>query len=93
MFYRSSYELEFCKILDLKKLEYNTEMLRIKYFDTQQNKERMALPDFYLPKINLIVEIKSSYTLNEKEMEDKVKRYKELGYDVDVLVNLESINN
>ena len=43
--------------------------------------------NFYLIDSNTIVEIKSEYTLNEEEMKDKVKAYRELGYNVKLIVN------
>ena len=55
-------------------------IMRIRYFDTQRNKERVAVPDFYLIESNTIVEVKSSWTLNKQNMIDKRKAYLELGY-------------
>jgi hypothetical protein len=80
VYYRSSYELEYCKYLDKNKINYEVESLRIKYFDTQLNKERIAIPDFYLPESNTIVEIKSSWTLDEQNMKDKEIEYLKRGY-------------
>jgi len=54
--------------------------LKIKYWDSQLNKERTAIPDFYLPDENLIIEIKSNYTYNKTNIKNKVKAYKKLGY-------------
>ena len=79
-FYRSSYELEYAKQLDEQKIPYRVENLRIRYFDTQRNKERVAVPDFYLPETNEIVEIKSTWTYNKQEMEAKFDAYKKAGY-------------
>lgn len=66
--------------MDIHKISYTYENLKIKFFDTQKNRYRLAIPDFYLPNTNTIVEIKSSWTLNVQEMKDKVKEYKKLGY-------------
>lgn len=79
-FYRSSYELEYAKQLDEQKIPYRVENLRIRYFDTQKNKERVAVPDFYLPETNEIIEIKSTWTYNRQEMEDKFGAYRKAGY-------------
>lgn len=79
-FLRSSYELDFTTELDLKKIKYEVEDLRVRYFDTQEKRERIAIPDFYLPETNEIVEIKSSYTYDEQNMKDRVKVFRELGY-------------
>jgi hypothetical protein len=80
IFYRSSYELEYAKYLDNERIKYEVESLRIKYFDSQLKKERTAIPDFYLPDTNTIVEIKSNWTLDRQNMKDKEKACKDLGY-------------
>jgi len=80
VFYRSSYELDQCKIFDKQKTYYEMENLRILYWDTQLIKERNAIPDFYLPESNTIIEIKSDWTYDEQNMKDKVKEYKKHGY-------------
>lgn len=80
--YRSSYEDLYAKSLDQLQVPYQYEKIRIRYFDTQRKKERVAVPDFYLPKTNELVEIKSFWTLKGKvqEMKDKFKAYREQGY-------------
>lgn len=57
---------------------------------------RIAIPDFYLPDKNEIVEIKSDYTLDIQQMRDKFKKYRELGYTATLvlehtIVNLDNI--
>lgn len=80
VYYRSTYELDYCKILDDDKVDYNMENLRIEYWDSQQNSFRVSIPDFHLPDTNEIVEIKSNYTYDEQNMKDRFKQYKKLGY-------------
>jgi hypothetical protein len=80
IFYRSSYELEYAKYLDENKIQYDVEKLKIIYWDSQLKRQRIAIPDFYLSKENKIVEIKSSWTYDEINMNDKFKAYKEHGY-------------
>jgi len=77
---RSSYEESYAKSLDLIQTKYFVEHLRIKYFHTKQNRYRIAIPDFYLPETNTIVEVKSDYWLDESEMRDKKEAYIALGY-------------
>ena len=84
---RSSYESEYANYLDNNHIKYEVENLRIKYFDTSSNEYRCAIPDFYLCETNTIVEIKSSWTLDIQEMKDKVKAYKELGYNFKLILN------
>lgn len=80
VYLRSSYELDYAKELDELKIDYEVESLRIKYFDTQRNEYRCAIPDFYIPETNTIIEIKSEWTLDIQNMKDKFKAYKEFGY-------------
>lgn len=77
---RSSYEEDYAKSLDLTQTKYFVEHLRIKYFNKQENRYRIAIPDFYLPDTNTIVEVKSTYWLNVEEMTDKKEAYLNLGY-------------
>lgn len=78
--YRSSYELDYCKELDKNKIKYEMENIRIQYFDTIDNVYKTSVPDFYLIEKNEIVEIKSSWTYNEQNIKDRFKAYKEHGY-------------
>ena len=78
VYLRSSYETDFANELDKQKIHYDCESLRIKYFDTQKNDYRCAIPDFIIN--NNIYEIKSNYTLDIQNMKDKFDAYKQLGY-------------
>ena len=80
IYYRSSYELDYAIELDNKQIDYEVESLRIKYFDSVLNEYRCAIPDFYIPSTNEVIEIKSTYTLDIQNMKDKFKTYIELGY-------------
>ena len=91
-FLRSSYETDYANQLDEQHVNYEVEELKIKYFDSIQNKYRLAIPDFYLPESNTIVEIKSWYTLDIQNMKDKVKRYKELGYNFKLVLEHEEVD-
>lgn len=44
------------------------------------HKERIAIPDFYLPDTNTIIEIKSIFTLDVQNMKDKVAAYLAFGF-------------
>ena len=89
---RSSNELVFAKELDDSKIEYEVESIRINYFDTNLNKERIAIPDFYLPLTNTLVEIKSTYTLDIQNMKDKFKAYNKLGYNTRLIVDFKDVD-
>lgn len=86
---RSSYEEDYAKKLDSEKIKYYVEHFRIKYFDFTKKSYRIAIPDFYLPETNTIVEVKSSYWLSDQEMRDKKKAYTDLGYKF--ILNLDNV--
>lgn len=92
VYYRSSYELRFAKILDEKQIPYRMEdkRVRTKYWDSELQKERVAVPDFYLPDTNEIIEVKSSYTLGSiQRMRDKFKAYENAGFHPKLWLNWE----
>lgn len=89
VYLRSSYEFDYAKELDEQKIDYDVEGLRIKYWNNQKQEFRCAIPDFYLPETNTIVEIKSNYTFNEDEMVDKFNEYKKLGYNIKLVLEHE----
>lgn len=91
VYLHSSYELDYAKQLDEQKIDYDTECFRIKYFNTQTNDYRCAVPDFYIPSENLIVEIKSDYTLDIQEMKDKKKAYLENGYNFKLICDFKEL--
>lgn len=92
VYLRSSYELDYAKELDEQQIDYEVEKLRIKYFDSQKNKIRCAVPDFYLPNENMIIEIKSSWTTNYQELKDKENEYKKLGYNYKLIFEHKEYN-
>lgn len=60
LYYRGSYELDF-----LKKFYNKIEITKPKSISYKfENKNRKYHPDFFIEKLNLIVEVKSSYTYN-----------------------------
>lgn len=87
VFLRSSYELDYALELDKKQIKYDVESLRIKYFDSERKEYRCAIPDFYLIDENTIVEIKSSWTYNKQNMQDKFNAYKQLGYKTKLILD------
>lgn len=80
VYFRSQYELDYAIKLDNEGIDYDMECLKIKYFDTATQSFRCAIPDFYIPSQNLIVEIKSSYTLDIQNMKDRFLEYRKQGY-------------
>lgn len=90
VYLRSSYELDYAKELDEKRIKYEVESLRINYIFN--NEEHTAIPDFYIPDTNTIVEIKSTFTLDIQEMKEKFKAYKELGYNTKLILDHQETN-
>lgn len=91
IFLRSINEIKYAEELDSKKILYEYESLRIKYFDTQKNDYRYAIPDFYLIETNTIVEIKSSYTLDVVNMRDRQKEFENLGYNFKLIFDFKEM--
>lgn len=79
IYYRSSYELDYAKKLDNKKISYEVEYFRIKYWDTIKNRYRVAIPDFFIISENKIVEIKSKITFIKQNVIDKFTEYIKFG--------------
>lgn len=92
VYLRSSYEIDYANFLDKNKILYSVEELRLEYYDSQQNRIRIAVPDFYLPLTNELVEIKSDFTLNIQEMTDKFNEYRKQGYVPKLILEKEEID-
>lgn len=92
IFYRSSYELEYAQQLDKKQVKYSVESLRILYWDSQKQRQRVAIPDFYLVEDNTIVEIKGSYTYDEQNMKDKKRAYIQHGYNFKLFLDKKEVD-
>ena len=92
VYLRSSYEQDYAKKLDEQKILYEVENLHIKYFDSIKKIYRIAIPDFYLPSTNTIIEIKSNYTLNLQEIKDKFYEYKKLGYNIKLILEHKEVD-
>lgn len=92
VYLRSSFEFNYANFLNINKIDYDVECFRIKYFDSVKNEYRCAIPDFYLIKSNTIVEIKSYWTLDIQNMKDKFNAYKNLGYNVKLILNNKEVD-
>jgi arsenate reductase-like glutaredoxin family protein len=63
LYYKSSYELDFINFCEKNKIEISNAPT-IKYIVNERDK--VYFPDFYIPKYNLIVEVKSAYTYDKE---------------------------
>ena len=59
IYFRSGWEAEVAKFLDINKIKWLYEPFPIPYLDDKNN-SHITIPDFYLPRYNLIIEVKSS---------------------------------
>lgn len=86
VFYRSSYELKYAEYLDSIRLHYTMENLQIPYYHQIEDKMKISVPDFYIPSLNLIVEIKSEFTYCRRDMISRFASYKKNGYDYKLII-------
>ena len=91
---RSKLELDYVQKLDEQKIFYEVEKLRIPYWDSSAEKERIAICDFFIPSFNLLVEIKSTFILSQQliNLKDKVKAYKERGFNFKLILDKKEVD-
>lgn len=85
VFLRSSYEEKYANELDSQKIYYEVESLKIRYYDSILQTYRFAIPDFFIPCKNKIIEIKANYWYDPSNMNDKEKEYRKLGFDFELI--------
>lgn len=75
---RSKFELKVAKLLDKQGIEYEVESIRVPY--KLNGITRVYIPDFYIPKKNLIIEVKGTLFYNHvcklKELATKKLGYR-----------------
>ena len=84
-YYRSSYELEAIKFLENKNIDFTLNTFHTSYISSEDNEEHEAFPDFYLPKYNLVIEMKNYKNFKEKDLQERYLFIKNLGYDFIVI--------
>lgn len=92
VYLKSSYEFDYAEKLDSLKITYEVESIRLSYFNRSKNREAIAIPDFYIPSTNTIIEIKSDFTLDIDEMIDKFNAYISFGYNPILVLEKEEID-
>ncbi len=73
---RSNWEKLTAQFLDHAGIKWEYETLIIPYFDTKRNLAANTIPDFYLPKYNAVIEVKSNGLLNSTQTKDKMDAIK-----------------
>ena len=90
-FLRSSYEFDLAKKLDERQIHYESEAIRVRYFDTQNRVYKTGVPDFYLPDFNMIIETKGSYFYDNENLADRKVELNKLGFKFYVLLEKEKV--
>jgi len=87
---RSKWELDVAKFLDSNNLLWLYEPFAIPYIDNKKNKHH-TIPDFFLPKYNLIIEVKSNRKdfFTASNIENKEKAIRGEGYNFYLWMNKE----
>lgn len=80
VFLRSRNELRLAQRFDKEQVAYEVESKRIPYFDTQQQRNRIAVMDFYTPSTHTLIEVKSTYFYDEINIRDRAKAIHDAGY-------------
>lgn len=81
---QGSYELAYACYLLANKVEFESHCGKLPYFD-EEGIQREYHPDFYVPSLNIYVEIKSDYTLGIPGVKQKYAAIKALGHNLLVL--------
>lgn len=87
LYYRGSYELDFIEYCILNEIEIENFKGTIDYFFDGKN--RKYFPDFFIKKLNMVIEIKSSYTYDCEKEQNEAKKEATInnGFDFKFLIN------
>ena len=77
---RSFLECKTAKFLELNHIQFEYEKIEIKYLNTSDNTQRSYYPDFYLPKHNLLLEVKPLDYQEDQTVQDKKCAAEDAGY-------------
>ncbi|MEK6933055.1 MAG: hypothetical protein AABW56_04665 [Nanoarchaeota archaeon] len=90
IYFRSGWESEVAKFLDLNNIHWLYEPFPIPYIDDEGN-AHITIPDFYLPRYNLIIEVKSGRKdfLRKSNIKNKAKGIKRKGFNFNLWMDKE----
>lgn len=74
-YFRSMWEANFARLLNLKNIKYKYEQ-KIPIYDNNNNLLCTYVPDFYLPELNHYIEIKGKWENSAKKKIQLLKKYK-----------------
>ncbi|MCX5697767.1 MAG: hypothetical protein NTU54_07375 [Candidatus Omnitrophica bacterium] len=80
--FRSKWEREVAKFLDKNDVNWKYEALVIPYYDKESKLFRNTIPDFYIPDMNLFIEVKGNGEFKSQNTQDKLKGIKQQGYKI-----------
>ncbi len=87
---RSNWERIVAEFLDKNNFLWEYESKIIPYFDRDRKKYANTIPDFYIPTINTIIEVKSNADFKSNKTEDKINGIKKKGFNT-ILVGRKEI--
>jgi len=88
---RSNWEKEVAVFLDKNQINWEYETKRIPYWDTERKVEATTIPDFFIPSLNLIIEVKSNAGYNSQKTKDKTNSIINNGFNF-ILAGRKEIN-
>jgi hypothetical protein len=77
---RSEWEKIVAEFLDKNGFFWEYETKKIPYWDNDRKLEAKTIPDFYIPSINTIIEVKSNTDFKSNKTKDKIHGIKEQGF-------------
>lgn len=82
VYFRSNWELLVAQFLDGRYLPWSYETFNFPYWDPSKKEIRYTVPDFFLPKPNLFIEVKSNWKRISDASIPKIKGIRDAGYPV-----------
>lgn len=87
---RSKWEKIVAQFLDRNRFSWEYESKIVPYFDRDRKKYANTIPDFYIPSINTIIEVKSNADFKSNKTEDKISGINKEGFNT-ILVGRKEI--
>ncbi|MDP2908122.1 MAG: hypothetical protein Q8O03_09405 [Nanoarchaeota archaeon] len=91
MILRSYWEKAVAEFLDRTGFKWEYETLKLDYWDSERKLKANTFPDFYIPSINTIIEVKSNGEFRSQKTKDKMKSIKNQGFNF-ILVGKKEID-
>ena len=77
---RSNWEKTTAEFLDKKGINWIYEPFKVKYWDNQREVYAFTFPDFFLPDLNIIIEVKGNGEFNSQKTQDKLDGIRKSGF-------------